>query len=37
MSTDYVSGEHPDEALGIYTSMSARWDMARTSRQASPG
>jgi len=32
-----LSGEHPDEALGIYTSMSARWDMARTSRQASPG
>jgi tetratricopeptide (TPR) repeat protein len=27
-----LSGERPDEALRIYTSMSARWDMARTSR-----
>jgi len=26
-----LSGERPDEALRIYTTMSARWDMARTS------
>ncbi|WP_051809126.1 BTAD domain-containing putative transcriptional regulator [Actinoplanes subtropicus] len=26
-----LSGERPDEALRIYTSMSARWDMARIS------
>ncbi|GIM93814.1 BTAD domain-containing putative transcriptional regulator [Paractinoplanes toevensis] len=26
-----LSGERPDEALRLYTSMSARWDMARTS------
>jgi DNA-binding SARP family transcriptional activator/tetratricopeptide (TPR) repeat protein len=26
-----LSGERPDEALHIYTSMSARWDMARIS------
>jgi hypothetical protein len=26
-----LSGERPDEALHIYASMSARWDVARTS------
>ena len=26
-----LSGERPDDALRIYTAMSARWDMARTS------
>jgi hypothetical protein len=26
-----LSGERPDEALRIYASMSARWDVARTS------